>query len=176
MIKLTTERLEYYSTLPTAPVEGEGFFKKGIFMYEVRRMAQQLLAYEQAPAQPVIPEQAKPVAYTDNRNLKRLQKGCNTALLWTKHNAEVGDIPLYTEVPAQPVSEPYKSNNWIKCSERMPADGFDVLCTAEFNFPGDWRRKVGYLRNDGGWFIYGGSWEPTHWMPLPVAPAQESEQ
>lgn len=61
-----------------------------------------------APAQPVIPEQAKPVAYTDNRNLKSLQKGCNTALLWLKHNAEVGDIPLYTEVPTQPVSEPYK--------------------------------------------------------------------
>lgn len=60
-------------------------------------------------AQPVIPEQAKPVAYTDNRNLKSLQKkGCATALLWLERNSEVGDIPLYTEVPAQPVSEPYK--------------------------------------------------------------------
>ncbi|MDU1193070.1 MAG: hypothetical protein E6995_13090 [Enterobacteriaceae bacterium] len=65
-------------------------------------------------AQPVIPEQAKPVAYTDNRNLKSLQKGCNTALLWLKHNAEVGDIPLYTELPAQPVSEPYKlPSRWV---------------------------------------------------------------
>ena len=56
MTKLTTERLEYYAALPTQPAEGDGFFKKGIFMHEVRRMARQLLAYEQAaPAQPVIP-------------------------------------------------------------------------------------------------------------------------
>lgn len=48
MTKLTTERLEYYAALPTKPAEGDGFFKKGIFMYEVRRMARQLLAYEQA--------------------------------------------------------------------------------------------------------------------------------
>lgn len=48
MTKLTTERLEYYAALPTQPAEGDGFFKKGIFMYEVRRMARQLLAYEQA--------------------------------------------------------------------------------------------------------------------------------
>ena len=53
MDKLTTERLEYYAALPTQPAEGDGFFKKGIFMYEVRRMARQLLAYEQAADRPV---------------------------------------------------------------------------------------------------------------------------
>lgn len=53
MDKLTTERLEYYAALPTQPAEGDGFFKKGIFMYEVRRMARRLLAYEQAAKNPV---------------------------------------------------------------------------------------------------------------------------
>ncbi|HFZ2130246.1 TPA: DUF551 domain-containing protein [Klebsiella pneumoniae] len=38
---------------------------------------------------------------------------------------------------------------------------------------GDWRRKVGHVRHeDGGWNIYGGSWAPTHWMPLPAAPQE----
>lgn len=55
-------------------------------------------------AQSAIQEQAVPVAYTDNRNLKSLQKkGCATALLWLERNSEISDIPLYTEVPAQPV-------------------------------------------------------------------------
>ncbi|KFC86064.1 hypothetical protein [Hafnia alvei] len=53
MTKLTTERLEHYSALPTQPAEGDGCFKKGIFMYEVRRMARQLLAYEQAAKNPI---------------------------------------------------------------------------------------------------------------------------
>lgn len=48
MTKLTTERLEYYAELPTAPAE-----RKAIFMYEVRCMARQLLAYEQAADRPV---------------------------------------------------------------------------------------------------------------------------
>lgn len=53
MTKLTTERLEHYSALPTQPAEGDGCFKKGIFMYEVRRMARQLLEYEQAGKNPI---------------------------------------------------------------------------------------------------------------------------
>ncbi|WP_257008006.1 hypothetical protein [Hafnia paralvei] len=48
MTKLTTERLEYYAELPAAPAE-----RKAIFMYEVRCMARQLLAYEQAAKNPV---------------------------------------------------------------------------------------------------------------------------
>ncbi|MGO2975423.1 MAG: hypothetical protein ACTID2_18780 [Hafnia alvei] len=47
MTKLTTERLEYYAVLPTKPAE-----RKAIFMYEVRCMARQLLAYEQAAEHP----------------------------------------------------------------------------------------------------------------------------
>lgn len=60
---------------------------------------------------------------------------------------------------------------WIPVSERMPDDNSDVLCTAEFDGPGDWRRKVGYWY-EGEWVVYGASWTPTHWMPLPAAPQE----
>lgn len=60
MTKLTTERLEYYAALPTEPSE-----RKAIFMYEVRCMARHLLAYEQAPAQPVMPGRPE-LRYGDN--------------------------------------------------------------------------------------------------------------
>ncbi|MGT8664417.1 DUF551 domain-containing protein [Klebsiella pneumoniae] len=60
---------------------------------------------------------------------------------------------------------------WIPVSERMPDDNSDVLCTAEFDGPGDWRRKVGYW-HEGKWVVYGASWTPTHWMPLPAAPQE----
>lgn len=60
---------------------------------------------------------------------------------------------------------------WIPVSERMPDDSSDVLCTAEFDGPGDWRKKVGYW-HEGKWVVYGASWTPTHWMPLPAAPQE----
>lgn len=60
---------------------------------------------------------------------------------------------------------------WIPVSERMPDDSSDVLCTAEFDGPGDWRKKVGYW-HEGKWVVYGASWTPTHWMPLPAAPKE----
>ncbi|UAL36745.1 DUF551 domain-containing protein [Klebsiella aerogenes] len=63
------------------------------------------------------------------------------------------------------------SDTWIPVSERIPDDNSDVLCTAEFDGPGDWRRKVGYW-HEGKWVVYGASWTPTHWMPLPAAPQE----
>ena len=57
--------------------------------------------------------------------------------------------------------------------ETAPKEGL-VLLAAEFDGPGNWRIKVGY-RDDGpysfwGWRIFGASWKPTHWMPLPAPP------
>ncbi|WP_072015027.1 DUF551 domain-containing protein [Citrobacter sedlakii] len=54
----------------------------------------------------------------------------------------------------------------------MPESNIDVLCASEFDGPGDWRRKVGYW-HCGKWDVYGASWTPTHWMPLPAAPQLE---
>lgn len=62
-------------------------------------------------------------------------------------------------------------DTWIPVSERIPDDSSNVLCTAEFDGPGDWRKKVGYWY-EGGWVVYGASWTPTHWMPLPAAPQE----
>ncbi|MBB3010695.1 hypothetical protein [Cupriavidus alkaliphilus] len=45
-----------------------------------------------------------------------------------------------------------------------------VLVAVEFDGPNDWRIKVGALQQ-GHWRIFGGSWTPSHWMPLPAAPA-----
>lgn len=81
---------------------------------------------------------------------------------------------------AEPVTTANKLGNspvipdtWIPVSERMPIPGVDVLVAKEFFGPGDWRRKVGHVRHeDSGWNIYGGSWSPTHWMPLPAAPQE----
>lgn len=71
-------------------------------------------------------------------------------------------------------NSPVIQDGWVACSERLPEWNDDVLCATEFDGPGDWRKKVGYW-HDGKWVIYGGSWTPTHWMPLPAAPQQEAE-
>lgn len=70
-------------------------------------------------------------------------------------------------------NSPVIPDTWIPVSERMPIPGVDVLVAKEFFGPGDWRRKVGHVRHeDSGWNIYGASWAPTHWMPLPAAPQE----
>ncbi|EBV7249317.1 DUF551 domain-containing protein [Salmonella enterica subsp. enterica serovar Pomona] len=68
-------------------------------------------------------------------------------------------------------NSPVTPDGWIPVSERMPEGSEEVLCTKEFDGPGDWRRKVGYW-HEGKWVVYGASWTPTHWMPLPAAPKQ----
>ena len=68
---------------------------------------------------------------------------------------------------------PVIPDTWIPVSKRLPIPGVDVLVAKEFFGPGDWRRKVGHVRHeDSGWNIYGASWTPTHWMPLPAAPQE----
>ncbi|WP_428978277.1 DUF551 domain-containing protein [Oricola thermophila] len=53
--------------------------------------------------------------------------------------------------------------------ETAPKDAL-LLLACEF-MPNDWRIKIGGWREDvGGWQIFGASWEPTHWMPLPAPP------
>ena len=57
--------------------------------------------------------------------------------------------------------------------ETAPKDGKrHMLFAAEFDRPGDWRIKMGYW-SEGykSWQLFGGSWKPTHWMPLPPPPS-----
>lgn len=93
------------------------------------------------------------------------------------HGSET-DLNLLT-VTAQSLMDRCKAGNsqvtpdgWIPVSERIPEGSEEVLCTKEFDGPGDWRKKVGYW-HEGKWVVYGASWTPTHWMPLPAAPQQE---
>lgn len=69
-------------------------------------------------------------------------------------------------------NSPVTQDGWIPVSDRIPEGSEEVLCAKEFDGPGDWRKKVGYWLA-GKWTVYGASWTPTHWMPLPVAPRQE---
>lgn len=47
-----------------------------------------------------------------------------------------------------------------------------LLLATEFFGKGDWRIKCGSFY-DGEWHVWGASWTPSHWMPLPAAPGKE---
>lgn len=53
--------------------------------------------------------------------------------------------------------------------ETAPRDQV-LLLAAEYYGAGDWRIKCGCSLPGGGWLVWGASWEPTHWMPLPPPP------
>jgi len=49
-----------------------------------------------------------------------------------------------------------------------------VMVAAEFDGPGDWRIKCGYLdKQTQQWRVFGASWEPTRWQPLPAPPTPQ---
>ena len=58
--------------------------------------------------------------------------------------------------------------NWQPIST-APIDEI-VLVAVEFDGPKDWRIKVGAQGESGQWAVWGASWTPTHWMPLPPPP------
>ena len=66
---------------------------------------------------------------------------------------------------------------WIKCCERMPPSKTAVIVGCWFGR--NWATKwATYLPSHedaqkSGFLMPGGSWTPTHWMPLPAAPEQE---
>ncbi|AXK63746.1 hypothetical protein CN645_30460 [Burkholderia sp. IDO3] len=62
------------------------------------------------------------------------------------------------------------AERWMTVADQLPPLGHDVLVAVQFFGPGDWRIKVGALNDQGQWRVFGGSWAPTHWMPLPDAP------
>lgn len=77
---------------------------------------------------------------------------------------------VYTTPPAASVPD-----GWIKCSDRLPESDKVVLCGCFFDGPHDFRIKTG--GNVGGVMcIIGGSWDVTHWMPLPASPAPENKK
>lgn len=56
-------------------------------------------------------------------------------------------------------------DDWVECSDWLPDENVPVNVAVEFDRPGDWRVKTGYIQ-DGVWVVWGGSWVPTHWRPV----------
>jgi hypothetical protein len=80
--------------------------------------------------------------------------------------AHVEIVPLYA---APPLSSEQHADGW-KLIDTAPRDKM-LLLAAEFDGPGDWRIKVGG-HWDGKWNVFGASWAPTRWMPLPKPPVK----
>lgn len=71
------------------------------------------------------------------------------------------------KLASQPMSREGMSWHPIQTA---PSDEM-VLVAVEFDHPGDWRIKTGYFDGESWqWKVFGGSWTPTRWMPLPAAP------
>lgn len=77
--------------------------------------------------------------------------------------------PLY----AAPIPAPVSVPEWQPI-ETAPKDEM-ILLAGVMDHASDWRIKVGYCDSLGEWKIFGASWEPTHWMPIPAAPTKEKE-
>ena len=65
------------------------------------------------------------------------------------------------------------STSWLPI-DTAPRGGELMLLAGEMDGPGDWRIKVGGYWN-GEWHIFGASWTPSRWMPLPLPPELLSE-
>lgn len=60
---------------------------------------------------------------------------------------------------------------WIKCSERMPEEGEDVIVTDGRVVEVMWVDEIGLWYATSPYSVACGDWI-THWMPLPAPPEQ----
>lgn len=85
----------------------------------------------------------------------------------------------YPDTQQSPVSEHATvPGKWIPVSEQMPPSRHEVLVGCWWGEKPRWCCKwATYIpghpdAQSSGWLIPGGSWTPTHWMPLPAAPQE----
>lgn len=90
---------------------------------------------------------------------------CRAAMLQSFGNSEQLDSPVIPD-------------GWVACSERMPPPktGVIVGCWFGRNWATKWATYLPYHpdAHQSGFLMPGGSWTPTHWMPIPAAPQQEN--
>lgn len=141
------------------------------------------------PAQPVIPEQPKTELVDLSQQveilnrilnwiLKELPVPTQKASVMAIRLSSVIDIISDFEVsaPAQPVSNPYKLNCWISVADRLPSEFGRYLCyVEEQNDLGKSHYQWNCSWNGDVFSDSSLTGRVTHWMPLPAAPAQESE-
>jgi len=65
---------------------------------------------------------------------------------------------------------------WVRVADQLPPKNETVIVAREFDGPGDWRKKAGGLLDDGTWQVFGASWTPTHWTPMPASPGSAPAQ
>ena len=82
------------------------------------------------------------------------------------------DTALRKHIPAQPVSEP----NWVSVADRLPSEFGRYLCyVEEQNDLGKSHYQWNCSWNGDVFSDSSLTGRVTHWVPLPAAPAQESE-
>lgn len=140
---------------------------------------------ETAPAQPVIPEgllQAINRLLDNDGSRGRFsamesydaRKDLELLLASAAQQNEPQNIP--ENILAQPVSEPYKLNSWISVADRLPSEFGRYLCyVEEQNDLGKSHYQWNCSWNGDVFSDSALTGRVTHWMPLPAAPAQESE-
>ena len=84
---------------------------------------------------------------------------------WTAQSLWAACVRLAAAPQAPQQADPWRP------IETAPKDAV-VLLAAEFDCPGDWRIKCGtWIPEEKAWRVWGASWIPTRWMPLPAPPA-----
>lgn len=80
---------------------------------------------------------------------------------------------VYTRAQAIAAVEADRAGRWLPI-ESAPVDTYVLLC-GYLDGPHDPRIKMGYWWSEVGlWSIYGASWKPKFWQPLPTPPSQDT--
>lgn len=115
--------------------------------------------------------QQEPICYVPEPVIHGVkERGKYAAVLFDYPATNGLDVPLY----AHPIPSAPAVPEWQPI-ETAPKDRM-ILLAGVMDHESDWRIKVGYYDPLDGWKIFGASWFPLRWMPLPAAPSPEKKE